>query len=84
MIALHVIGTPRGTPLGHGGRPLGEGGRLADDGKRIPCDGRFTRRIYEEKGEEVWRKGQGWLEAVRGWRMTGSALKAMDVVFLVR
>ena len=58
--------------------------RLADDGKRseeldvlLMCDSFYF--IYKIGGGSGWGEGS-MLAQIRGWRMTGSAVTAMDVV----
>ena len=61
------------------------GSRLADDGKRTQCDGRFSfRAIAYVKGRGLGKGKQSGRSLIRGWRMTGSAYNAMDVLVIVR
>ena len=58
---------------------------MADDGKRLPGDGRFVLNAKANfRGEVQERRWQSDFDPIRGWRMTGSALQAMDVIFMVR
>ena len=63
------------------GQQIHPGGRPADDGKRFSSDGRCILIFLAKQREEVWRRVGSGLCRIGGRRMTGSASKAMDVVY---
>ena len=73
----------KGGGLEEGGLKIHPGWRLADDGKRPSGDGRCGGDVWRKQREEVWRRGGSKSSRTGGWRMTGSALQAMDVVVRV-